>query len=397
MSTRNIFISLLAIAVANVAAAQDAPASADAAKAPKAAASKAPAAVGPFTVAPHWSKYDYPKSVPEGKAYHMVVKGDTLWDIAGKYLGDPFLWPQVWEANGYIKTARLIYPGDPVLLPVVQVADAPGAAPASEVAAPAEAEEAAPKAAMAPPAPPEWTNMDALISVASPDSVRYAGYLSASVEDETLKVKGMEGESGSAIEKLSAGTRDVILLNRGANGGVKAGDLFTLNRRARVVRNPATGKRVGYRIDTSGVARVVMVGESSARAVVESAGREVLVGDYLRPYTEPESPLVKRRVVVEGGNLSLDGTQNAGYVVDIDDASSVSATGVTIGLDLGSSAGVAVGKVVTVFRQANRADNVTRRALGAAVVVAVRENFSVARLVYSREEILVGDRVVLQP
>ncbi len=68
-----------------------------------------------------------------------------------------------------------------------------------------------------------------------------------------------------------------------------------------------------------------------------------------------------------------------------------------VGTDVGSGAGLAVGKIITVFRQGDRSDIVTRRPLGAAVVVSVRENFSVARLVYSREEILVGDRVMLQP
>jgi hypothetical protein len=35
-------------------------------------------------------------------------------------------------------------------------------------------------------------------------------------------------------------------------------------------------------------------------AVIVSSGRDTRVGDYLRPLTDVESPLVKRRVVVEG-------------------------------------------------------------------------------------------------
>ena len=38
-----------------------------------------------------------------------------------------------------------------------------------------------------------------------------------------------------------------------------------------------------------------------------------------------------------------------------------------------------------------------RLSLRKAVVVAVRENFSVARMVYTREEVNVGDRVIVQP
>ncbi len=364
-------------------------------------APRATAQVGPFTVAPHWSRYDYPTSIPEGKAYHMVVKGDTLWDIAGRYLGNPFLWPQIWEANGYVKKARLIYPGDPILLPTVQVAE-PAVTGSGESAqsGSASGEEAMPSSATAvtaPPPVPDWNNPDSMVSVGSAEAVRAAGYISASIEDESLKIKSMEAEGGSAIEQVSGGSGAFVLLNRGASSGVKAGDLYTIHRRVRVVKHPATGKRIGYRIDSPGVVRVLMVTETSARAVIETSNREALVGDYLRPVTDVEIPMVKRRVLADGGDLSLDGSRTAGYVVDIDDDSSVSATGVTIGVDLGLNTGASIGRVITVYRQNDLSDSLTKRAMGAGVVLAVRGNLAVARLVYSREEMVPGDRVLLQP
>jgi hypothetical protein len=385
MTTRKIFTTSLALAGLSLAALVSAQTDKAADK-----AAMATAQVGPFEVAPHWSKYDYPKSIGEGQAFHMVVKGDTLWDIAGRYLGNPFLWPQIWEANPYVKQARLIYPGDPIFLPSVQMADAAASTTSeSTVATTTKTVETV--------TTPEWLDMDALINVASPDTVRYAGYISASIEDESLKVKGMEAENGTPIEKITAGTREYLYLDRGANAGIKAGDLYSVNRRSRVIRHPITHKKVGYRIDTTGIARILLVGENSSRAVVEASGREVTVGDYLRPLTEVESPLVKRRVVVEGGDLSTDGSRSTGYVVDIDDNLISSATGTVLGVDVGSGSGLAVGRVITVFRQGDRKDPITRRALGAAVVLAVRENFSVARLVYSREEVNIGDRVIVQP
>lgn len=51
---------------------------------------------------------------------HEVVKGETLWELAGRYLGNPFRWTLIAEANqGVVSNPDLIYPGQVLVIPTL--------------------------------------------------------------------------------------------------------------------------------------------------------------------------------------------------------------------------------------------------------------------------------------
>lgn len=109
-------------------------------------------ALATIVVVPAFAEAQEPVARP---ATHTVKKGDTLWDLAKLYLGDPFQWQQIYQLNtDLIKDPHWIYPGQEFKIPGGTVAAAPAAQPAAPVEVPPAAAPPPPAdTAAAPPIP----------------------------------------------------------------------------------------------------------------------------------------------------------------------------------------------------------------------------------------------------
>ena len=355
-------------------------------------AQDAPAGIqtGPATIAPHWTRNSsFPTSIPEGAAYYIVVRGDTLWDIAARYLKNPYLWPQIWDQNKYVTDAHWIYPGDPLVLPkLAVVAEQAGQAPGEGL--PEGIAEEGEVALGEVPGAGEAGAAAALGPVTEELSLQCAMYIVQDREDESLYLLGSE----QGADKMALSDRDIVYLNKGSNAGVKAGDLYTLHHVAYPVRHPVSGKKLGTKIETTGWVKVILVQEDTACAVIEQACLDVHAGDYLKPFEKVNVPMVVRRAPAEccepaNGKI-------ARHVVDLQDDATIAGTGQFVTIDAGTDDGVAPGNVFAVYRIQYPSVPTPRDAVGEATVVSVRERTATAKLTYARKEVMVGDEVELR-
>lgn len=346
-----------------------------------------PLAVAAQTVAPppkplhlvgdHWTPYDPPSEFPENAMVHTIVKGDTLWDLAAHYLGDPFLWPQIWERNPYIKDSHWIYPGDPLVIDLA----VQEAAPVAE-AVPAEEEPTSEPA-------PEG-DLGAVEEAPYPLGSSADVYCFAElVQDESAFPFAIRSSERIAYQdQYSEG--DIVYIDGGAAQGVQAGDRFFILHRIRPLRHPVSGSRLGVVYSQVGQLKILCAQENTSIAEITMACDPVVIGDVLKPFASIPVPLVLSPDPTD--RCDLPNGKPLGYLTYNRDDQVDIGTHWLVFLDLGAADGIYPGTFVTVFRD-NPVAGMPRLVMGEAGVLRTDETYSTAIITRAWAPLATGDRI----
>lgn len=229
---------------------------------------------------------------------YVVQEGDTLWDIAGRFLTRPWQWPAIWQANPQVDNPHLIYPGDRLSLiyvdgqPRLVLNGARRLSPGvrrSETAGPVTT---VPLSVIEPfLVKPRVVGDDELAGlpyIVANEDTRYV-----SAEPYRAFVRGMnEQRPGDQVviarlsfqfEEVEAGDRSAVRQNlmRGNLGAVPSDERpIDVGRKLDFFSNE--GKVIGYQLWEVARAEVLATGDPAQLQVLE-ADMEVRAGDYILP------------------------------------------------------------------------------------------------------------------
>ena len=266
---------------------------------------------------------------------YIVVKGDTLWDISGRFLKDPWRWPQIWNMNREeIKNPHWIYPGDMIVL------DRSGKEPRLSLVKGGD---------------------NGMRTIKLSPGVRATDIGDEAIPAIPIRVihpflsqprvvpKGALDDApfilGTNAERVILGSGDEAF----ATGGKAGVTRWNVLRPGKVLKDPETGEVLGYEVEYLGDARTLVEGAPQKIRITQSA-QEILPKDKLVEASDsttfeylPRAPenQISGRIISAYGGLSDSGRYQ------------------TVVINRGSNDGLEPGHVLSVFRE-GKAVNLTR-------------------------------------
>lgn len=257
---------------------------------------------------------------------HVVVKGDTLWAISGKFLKQPWRWPEIWRMNKeQIKNPHLIYPGDVVWL------DMSDGSPRLRLGKPVNSRVQ----------PQVYSTPVQQVIPSIP-----ANIIEPFISQPLIIEAGTEGEADVPAVRIVATQEDRVLLGNGDTAfatGIPDVSIekWQVYRPGKPLKDPETGAVVAHEAFFLGNAQLVQPGEPATLRITR-AKEEITRGDWLKPAPEPTivayvphrpNQEVNARVMSIYGGVNEGGTNSV------------------VALNRGASDGIENGYVVALYRK----------------------------------------------
>ncbi|MDF1535099.1 MAG: LysM peptidoglycan-binding domain-containing protein [bacterium] len=328
-----------------------------------------------------------PAAVNASGKVHIVQKGDTLWDLSSFYLYDPFVWPQVWNANRDIENPHLIYPGQEIVIPEKVVRTAVPPVEARPVLPPPEPVMAQPEPAPLPepaslPEPEPVPEPEPPAEVIKQEMILALSTYGFIIDDEEIGI----GTITSAEENrmlVSPGMKVYVETDKGTS--LQTDARYSVVRVYNEVRHPATGKRVGYLARVLGDMTVVDAREKLATAIVGDVYRDIKFGDQVMEHIDYLTWLPR-----EGSSGAVGAL--TGMILANPDGKTIMGESDIVFIDLGSDDGLRTGDRLNlvVQKEIPGAVQPPEEVLGEIQVIVPRARTSVARITRSEKDIGVG-------
>jgi hypothetical protein len=303
--------------------------------------------------------------------YYTIQKGDTLWDLSQHFLDSPWVWPDLWEKNQEIPNPHWIYPGNRIRIynrEGMEQVETP-AHPAQESSPPViEAKQE-----------PSYFNYPAIDSV---------GFL----RKTPLASQGTVSKVVTIKELISE--RDLVYVRPAKDTTLKPGDLFTIYRTLKTVRDPQTNSRLGIQHYIVGMLEITEVAQPFSTARVTKSYRHIEDNDLLTPFQARSS-----RIEIADSVKPFNGK-----VVGFEEGAVLIGDKELVFIDKGQKDGIKIGQVYSIYHQPeffDKKEQVTALLpvidVGRVLVLHVEETTATALVMATKKIIEPGEKLRTPP
>ena len=351
----------------------------------------------------HWTAWTPPAEFPEGAQLYLIQGGDTLWDLAGRFYSNPYLWPQIWEQNRYIEDAHWIYPGDPLVVGVevtpIEELDEVAEMPPSEEGGDLGERRFDPASG-------------APVPLGSADDIFCSGYIGDPDEEFAVRVVGSEYSgldvqvadswdrertqgAQSLTAKLGLVLGDIVYLDRGADAGLLPGSVYIAVRPGDLARHVDSRELLGRQYKYLGRVRLLSVQDETAIGEVIHSCHPIGIGTGLKQFQDAPIPLA-RRTGLRGINdpVPADELADAPVITLAESGHVTLGQGHLVFIDRGYEDDVTPGDIYTIYRLSKR--GMPPMVVGELAVLSVESGTALATILESRYAVYVGDKLDLK-